>query len=216
MAKTKTKPQPDRTTTPVPEPSPIHIEDTAGGRAVMSAAAVFLVIFMLLAGLPAGSQVKDSTSDVTNAIRDLTGLTQSWALFAPNPSSVTRSMEARMTYADGSTAVWVPPDNGRFLAPYRAYRWRKWVSRVTSDSWTSTHAPAAAWIARQHPHDGGYPVTIDFYRQSYRAPEAGSGERRDPDPDWNETHYFSGQFEAGADPSIDTITVFDLDDEDDS
>ncbi|GAC1441939.1 MAG: hypothetical protein NVSMB55_11180 [Mycobacteriales bacterium] len=43
----------------------------------------------------------------------------------------------------------VPPHNGQLLAPYRSYRWQKYVERRRADDFSNLWAPTARWIAQQ-------------------------------------------------------------------
>src|SRR2546422_7052565 len=124
-----------------------RIESSPLGRAVIAAFLIFTLAGMTASNLPP-SELRRSALRVTSPMLDLTGLHQNWNLFAPDPRRVTLQLEARITYADGTSAVWHPPVGDPFVGVYRTFRWRKWVEQVVSTSGTSYLAPTAAWVAR--------------------------------------------------------------------
>jgi hypothetical protein len=75
------------------------------------------------------------------------GLDQDWALFAPDPRAFSVGVYARISYADGHERIVVPPHNGKLLAPYRTYRWQKYVERLRADEFSSLWQPTARWLA---------------------------------------------------------------------
>jgi len=112
---------------------------------------VVLVVVMgavLLWNLPPGPPREQLRPAVGPLMHSL-GLEQDWALFAPDPRSFTVGVYATLTFADGHTERWVPPHNGLFLAPYRTYRWQKYVERVRADDYSGLWEPTARWVARQ-------------------------------------------------------------------
>ena len=68
-------------------------------------------------------------------------------MFAPNPRSTSLKIEGRVTFEDGSTAVWHLPEGPRIGGNLRYYRWRKWLERVRSDDYRSLWEPTCQWIA---------------------------------------------------------------------
>ena len=70
-----------------------------------------------------------------------------WGVFAPNPRSTSLKLEGRVTFEDGSTAVWHLPEGARIGANLRYYRWRKWLERVRSDDFRTLWEPTCQWIA---------------------------------------------------------------------
>ena len=68
-------------------------------------------------------------------------------MFAPNPRSTSLKLEGRVTFEDGSTAVWHLPEGARIGGNLRYYRWRKWLERVRSDDFRNLWEPTCQWIA---------------------------------------------------------------------
>ncbi len=143
---------------PVLSPSPgERFEQSALGRLVISAAVAALLLAEIATHLPASS-FERAVIDPANHLLGLAGSEQTWVVFAPNPRSVSLDMEARVTFADGSTARWTLPDGPAFGANLRFYRWRKWLERVRADDESPLWDPTARWIASLY-DDRPSPVT---------------------------------------------------------
>lgn len=122
------------------------------------------------------------------------GSEQAWGVFAPNPRSMSLDLEARITYADGSTSVWDVPEGGRLGGNLRYYRWRKWLERVRSDSYRGLWRPTAQWIADIH-SDGPSPVvTVELVRRFHENSVTG------PQPAWEEHTYFTLRVDPEREP----------------
>jgi hypothetical protein len=107
-----------------------------------------LVAAVLVSNLPAGRPREELRPAAARDVLPL-GLDQDWALFAPDPRGFSVGVYARVTYADGDERRWVPPRGGHLLAPYRTYRWQKYVERLRADDYSSLWEPTARWVADQ-------------------------------------------------------------------
>ena len=154
-----------------------RVEESRPGRAVLSLVILFTLGAMLVSNLPA-SALKTAAQPLVNPWLDLTGLHQNWNLFAPDPRRTTLGLEARITYADGTTVRWYPPAGGALIGVYHTFRWRKWAGYVVTSDNKSLWGPTADWIARTHVRDGALPVTVVLVRRSYLAPKPGSADTR--------------------------------------
>ena len=174
-----------------------RLETSPIGRAFLSGILLFTLAAMIVSNLPE-SELRRSASRIVNPYLDLTGLHQNWNLFAPDPRRITLRLEARITYADGSTSVWHPPAGDPFVGVYGSFRWRKWAGNVVSLSSSSLWGPTAAWLARTHTRDGRHPIRVVLVRRFYQAPAPGRGTKRPP---WGERILFTAKFNAeGATP----------------
>lgn len=102
------------------------------------------------------------------------GLTQGWALFAPDPMYVNTYVDARVTYRDGRTKSWkfpMPQDFG-YYRRYFMERDRKWSSdNLLLDSNAFLWPDAARYIARLNDDPGDPPVMVELTRHwSYIVP----------------------------------------------
>src|SRR3954471_10114941 len=108
-----------------------------------------LAVAVLIWNLPAG-QARDAVRPAAAHVLYPIGLDQDWALFAPDPRTFSVGVYARITYADGHERVKVPPHNGHLLAPYRTYRWQKYVERLRADEYQFLWDVTARWIAKEN------------------------------------------------------------------
>jgi hypothetical protein len=118
------------------------------GQAVIGLLMAGLVACLVLWNLPAG-RPHDAARPVVGPVVQGLGLEQDWALFAPDPRGFSVGVLATVTYADGRVRRWVPPHNGLLVAPYRTYRWQKYVERLRADDYSALWDPTARWVARQ-------------------------------------------------------------------
>lgn len=134
-----------------------RVERSSVGQAVISISIVLLLLTGVGTHLPAGSAVHEQVSREANYLSRLVASEQQWGVFAPNPRSTSLRMEGRVTFEDGTTAVWRLPEGARIGGNFRYYRWRKWLERVRSDDFRSLWEPTARWIASEYA-DGPSPV----------------------------------------------------------
>jgi hypothetical protein len=118
------------------------------------------------------------------------GLSQGWALFAPDPESVNAYLVARITYRDGQKKFWkfpMPQDYG-YYRRYFMERQRKWSSDNLRMDYNSALWPdAARYVARLNNDPNNPPVTVALVRHwSDIAPPA-SGQ---PET-WSEYTFFT-------------------------
>jgi hypothetical protein len=118
------------------------------GQAVLSVLMLAVIVGIVLWNLPAG-RPHDKVRPVVAPVMQAAGLEQDWALFAPEPRSFSVGVFADITFRDGHSERWEPPHNGYLIAPYRTYRWQKYVERLRADDYAGLWEPTARWIARQ-------------------------------------------------------------------
>lgn len=141
-----------------------RIERSKLGRVVISGAIVVVLLAEVVTHLPGASAVRRSIGDEASYLDRLLATEQQWGVFAPDPRQSSLRIEGRVTFADGSTALWELPEGPRLGANLRFYRWRKWLERVRSDSSPDLWEPTAQWIASLH-DDGPSPVaTVKLVR----------------------------------------------------
>ena len=116
-------------------------------RSLLSLAIAALLLAEVATHLPEGSAVSQLVSQEANHLIRFTATEQQWGVFAPDPRQTSLGIEGRVTFEDGSTAVWELPDGPRIGANLRFYRWRKWLERLRSDDYEGLWDPTARWIA---------------------------------------------------------------------
>lgn len=123
-----------------------RFESSIGGRLLLTVLMAVLAIAVLVWNLPAGKP-RDALRPAAAHVLLPIGLDQDWALFAPDPRAFSVGVYARISYSDGRERIRVPPHNGHLLAPYRTYRWQKYVERLRADDYSNLWEPTARWIA---------------------------------------------------------------------
>ena len=130
-----------------------QIEQDPVGQALIAVVMGFVVLLLLAWNLPAG-RPQQRAREVLGPPTQLIGLEQDWALFAPDPRTFGVGVHATLTYRDGHTRRWDPPHNGTpgglLIAPYRTYRWQKYVERLRADDYSGLWDPTARWLAREY------------------------------------------------------------------
>ncbi|MCU1594329.1 MAG: hypothetical protein JWO12_1721 [Frankiales bacterium] len=151
-----------------------RLESSALGQALLSLLMIVVVGCVLLWNLPAG-RPHDAVRPAIGPLVQAVGLEQDWALFAPDPRGFSVGVYATVTHAGGRTERWQPPHNGLLVAPYRTYRWQKYVERLRADDYSGLWEPTARWIARR----AGKDVTRVVLTRTFQdAAEPGSGQAR--------------------------------------
>ena len=151
-----------------------------------------LIVLVLLAEigvhLPA-SAIEREVSPSANRVIRILAAEQAWGVFAPDPRGTSLELEGRVTFADGSTAVWRLPDGAAIGENLRYYRWRKWLERVRSDSYTDIWDPTARWIASLYDDRESPVVRVELVRRFHENSVKG------PQPPWQEFTYYTLELE---------------------
>ncbi len=124
-----------------------QVERSPVAQILISIVIVLVLLAEIGSHLPPGSAMFDLVGDESNSLIRAVATEQQWGVFAPDPRQTSLRLEGRVTFADGTTAVWHLPQGARIGANFRYYRWRKWLERVRSDDFRSLWAPTARWVA---------------------------------------------------------------------
>jgi hypothetical protein len=126
-----------------------RLEQNPAAQGALTVVMAVIMGCVVLWNLPAGPP-REATRPVVGPVVQALGLEQDWALFAPNPRSYSVGVYATITHDDGRIETWRPPHNGLVLAPYRTYRWQKYVERLRADGYSLLWEPTARWLAREY------------------------------------------------------------------
>jgi hypothetical protein len=148
-------------------------------------AAVPLALAVMLLGNVPGLGLGRALDDV--------GLSQRWGVFAPDPAARRIDLSARVTFADGSHAVWRPPRHDAFAATLD-YHWEMWAARAARDEGSDLWAPAARWIARSGGWGGRRVVRVTLRRRWVDVPAPGSAAT----PPVQEFAFYTRYFSQGS------------------
>lgn len=163
-----------------------RIERSPAGRRVLGTLLAFVVAVVLAWNLPP-SRLREALLPVVQPAVGVLGLEQRWNLFAPNPPQRTYQVVARITYVDGSLALWEPPANDR---------WRKWLGAVRVNQNRALLAPTASWIARHHDGAERGAVRVEMIRRWRDLPPPGNPVVELP---WQEEIFFTYVVPPGGD-----------------
>jgi hypothetical protein len=154
----------------------VDFERSVLGRVMLSLLMVVTIGSLVLWNLPKGRPRAEARTVVAPLLVPV-GLDQDWSVFAPSPRAFTVGFLAKVTYEDGSTKTWEPPEIGKVIAPLRTYRWQKYDERIRADDYATYWYDAARFIAK----DAGPGVThVELLRRFQPVVIPGSGEKRKP------------------------------------
>jgi hypothetical protein len=114
-----------------------------------------------------GSSVLAHTPDVFGgervrpigeAVLHAAGIEMNWIVFAPNPPDRSTYLEARITFSDGSTTTWRPPEQEPLIGTYWQYRWDKTTEFLTSTASSWGPEQYAESVRRRTERDTGRAV----------------------------------------------------------
>lgn len=149
-----------------PEPSiGERIERSNGAQLVIAILIVATLLSQLVLHLPDSSAIENKVGPTANYVARLGAIEAQWGVFAPNPRSSSLKIEGRVTFEDGSTAVWHLPEGPRIGGNFRYYRWRKWLERVRSDDYRSFWEPTCQWIASLYDEFDSPVETVELVRR---------------------------------------------------
>jgi hypothetical protein len=172
------------------------LEAARVGRLLISAFVIVTVGSLIVWNMPS-SKLREEAMRAARPFVYAIGLDQNWAVFAPNPRSVTLEMYARVTYADTSRVVRRFPSGGPVFGAYRDFRWRKWAEWATQDANKSLWAPAAKYVAHNEIEAGRHAVRVDLVRRWHEIFPPGSHPARGP---WKEYTFFSARLSVRQGP----------------
>jgi hypothetical protein len=89
------------------------------GRGLLSIVLMVLVACVIGWNLPGDSSVRDDVRSTVEPVVYALGIDQGWAVFTHNPSKTSAAVEAEVTFADGSTALYQSPSVDPFIGGYR-------------------------------------------------------------------------------------------------
>ena len=149
-----------------------RIEASAAGQAALSLLMAVLIGAVVVWNMPLG-RAKEALVPAAGTVVQAVGLEQDWGLFAPNPRDSSVGVHATVTYRDGRRRRWEPPPFGHLLAPYRTYRWQKFVERLRADAYRRMWEPFARWVAREHGPGVARVVLTRTFRPALRPGDPG-------------------------------------------
>jgi hypothetical protein len=164
-----------------------RLEASDWGRAAISAFIGITLATLLVIQLQ-GSHLRAQALELANPYSAALGLDQDWAVFAPEPRRIVIDMQARISYADGSTRVWHVPVSNDFVGSYWDYRWLKYMETAIKDVNQRLWVPFAIWVARRE-RSSSPTVKVELIRRwSDLTPPGRRGPSRSP---WHQYTFFT-------------------------
>jgi hypothetical protein len=156
-----------------PESDDAEVKSSAKWSRVREVATSALIVVVLmtavLSALP-GSTIKKTVAPVLFPVARVTGLDQSWGMFAPNPPKANSAIEVHVIMSNGTDRVWRPFDDPSL----RKMQWRKFKEDVIN---SKEYRPGLAlWAIRQMTDDANRAVRVAIIVQTETIPLPGQGE----------------------------------------
>jgi hypothetical protein len=168
-----------------------RFERSPTGQVVISALIVLLILVEVGTNLPS-SAIERSVGPTANQVVRILASEQTWGVFAPDPRPTSLGLEGRITFADGTHAIWHMPTGSPFGTNLRYYRWRKWLERVRADSYPEMWDPTARWMASLYAGRSSPVTRVELVRRFH------DNTITDPQPPWQEFVYYTLDLPAVA------------------
>jgi hypothetical protein len=164
-----------------------RFEGSRAGRYVITAFILVTLVSVGVTILPRTAGIHKRLVSKTQPYLNAIGMDQNWGVFAPNPRREVLELRARLTYKNGQTRTWRPPDSNPFIGATYEYRWRKYVEFVTDENYKYMWKPMAAFIERRATLGGRRPVIVQLERRSREILPPGQKPHFGP---WQEQVYY--------------------------
>lgn len=149
------------------------------GRAAINVFLVWQLYALMIWLVPSSSAVVQSPAGVglVRMYMTLTSLAQSWSMFSPYPDRLDVTLEAQITYRDGSKRFWYFPRMAHmgYAQKYEEERWRKLVEVATHGNNPVLWLSMARYAARANDIDPkNRPVNVVLLQHSRMIPPPGT------------------------------------------
>ncbi len=125
------------------------------------------LLFILVWAFPVNARWSNGTRKLIAPYMDLSGLTQGWDLFAPEPLSMNAYLVAEIAYRDGQTRTWrfpLPQDYGYYRRYFMARRMKWGADALRLDEDAALWPDAARYVARLNNLPNNPPATVTLVR----------------------------------------------------
>jgi hypothetical protein len=143
-----------------------RFERTRVGRVLISVFLLLTMVTLVTANLPA-SRLQDLLLSAEHSYLYGVALDQDWGVFAPDPRRETIDVTARVTFADGSQAIWKIPRRNPVIGEYIDYRWLKWTEYVILPTQSQLWRPIALYVARRLASPAHRPTKVTLTNRWY-------------------------------------------------
>lgn len=163
---------------------PDEVEDRPGlgdspRRRLGLSAFIVITLFAIGVSVMPASMLKNSLLTVAQPYLGVTGLDQSWGVFAPEPPRRTGTILTVIQRADG-TSVTLPQFGADGLDEIWDYRRRTFVSQLGGPNREADRAAYARWVADQDRAAGHEPVRVTLVWRNVALAPPGPGPDESP------------------------------------
>ncbi len=146
-----------------------RLETSLAGEVLISGFVLILVLVNLVWNLPP-SEIQRRVMPVLEPLASLTGLGQSWAMYAPDPVRRGEVLDVVVTMADGSNRVWTPTGDDHVTF----FVWCHWHKlKETAVRNEDLRAGIASWVVRELTEPSEHPVRVEMILRSRDLPPPG-------------------------------------------
>ena len=128
-----------------------------------------MLVTAVLSSIP-GSTIKREVAPLLVPIARVTGLDQSWGMFAPNPPRSLSQIEVHVIMSDGTDRVWRPEDDESM----RRMQWRKLKEELIKSK--DYRLGLARWVVDKMTTEGERPVRVAILVEQKTLPLPGEGD----------------------------------------
>lgn len=147
-----------------------RLERSQIGEVLISGLIATVLIIAVVWNLP-DSAIKHSATTTLEPLAAVTGLDQTWQMYAPDPIRRLEYLDIRVTMAGGPDRVWNFHEGDPVLGPYSWYHLQKIKEQVIRQA--NIRAGLARWAVRQVTQPGEHPIRVQMVFRSQDLPPPG-------------------------------------------
>jgi hypothetical protein len=148
-----------------------RFEATPIGEIAISVLIAMILIIAITWSMP-DSAIRRKAVDIVEPVALISGLDQSWYIFAPDPFRRLETVEIHVETSQGEERVWAFPTGGVFTQ-FTWYRWHKLKERTVRTP--EIRAGIVRWAAEQMLEPSDYPARASMILRAEDFPAPGPG-----------------------------------------
>ena len=149
-----------------------RFESSRLGEVLISGFVLVVVLINVSWNLPP-SEVQRRVVPVLTPLAALTGLGQSWGMYAPEPVRQLETLDVIVTMSDGSERVWTPTRDDHVTL----FVWGHWHKlKETAVRQEDLRAGIASWVVRELTEPSEHPVRVEMILRSQDLAPPGEAE----------------------------------------
>jgi hypothetical protein len=153
-----------------------RLESSLVGEVLISGFVLILVLVNVVWNLPP-SEIQRRGTPALEPLAALTGLGQSWAMYAPDPVRRNEVLDVVVTMPDGSKRLWTP-NPGNHITFFGWCHWHKLKETAVRNE--DLRPGIASWVVRELTEPSEHPVRVEMILRSQDLPPPGETELAEP------------------------------------